>query len=220
MQTVDGQTTVLLFEALDGGDHEPLVRLSYGDNPARFERAVLSVIERHHPTVCERTDSSAFSLTQPRDLLQGAVTPTVREDYLRLTGGTCALAVGDVHAVLDPLTGQGANVASYSASVIGAAIMEDIAFDALFCEKVAHRRSDFVWGASDWTNMLLMDPLPSHVTTFYERMTSDAELADLYASNFNHPSAQWDTFASPQRTQAVMDGRRPKPPLIAESMTA
>ena len=48
-------------------------------------------------------------------LLQGALTPIVREDYARLSNGRYALAVGDSHTVVDPMMGQGANSASYSA---------------------------------------------------------------------------------------------------------
>jgi 2-polyprenyl-6-methoxyphenol hydroxylase-like FAD-dependent oxidoreductase len=94
----------------------------------------------------ERIDHAGFQLMGPRDLLQGGLTPVVREDYVRLSNGRYALAMGDARCVVDPVNGQGANSASYSAEVIGRAIVEDYAFDERFCQRVARERQAFVQG--------------------------------------------------------------------------
>ncbi|MEV5300666.1 hypothetical protein [Amycolatopsis methanolica] len=54
----------------------------------------------HHPATAERVLGD-FALTDPRDLLQGAVTPAVREDFLPLGDDRFALALGDAHVVVD-----------------------------------------------------------------------------------------------------------------------
>jgi 2-polyprenyl-6-methoxyphenol hydroxylase-like FAD-dependent oxidoreductase len=57
------------------------------------------------------------------------VTPVLREDYAVLPNGRVVIALGDAHSVVDPVVGQGANSASYSAWELGTVIAEDPNFD-------------------------------------------------------------------------------------------
>jgi 2-polyprenyl-6-methoxyphenol hydroxylase-like FAD-dependent oxidoreductase len=198
----EGFATALLFENIPGGDLEVLADISYEDDPARFNRVVLEKLEHHYPMCFERVDQSSFELLGPTDLLQGALTPVVREDYVRLSNGTYALAMGDAHCLVDPVNGQGANSASYSAFVIGRAILDDYALDERFCRRVARERQAFVYGVSDWTNMIL-NPEP-HVVELLGAMSQNKALCDAYTQNFNHPDRQWDALATPQRTAAFI----------------
>jgi 2-polyprenyl-6-methoxyphenol hydroxylase-like FAD-dependent oxidoreductase len=198
----EGFATALLFESIPGGDLEVLADISYGDDPARFNRVVLEKLEHHAPMCFERVDQSSFGLLGPTDLLQGALTPVVREDYVRLSSGTYALAMGDAHSLVDPVNGQGANSASYSAFVIGQAILDDYALDERFCRRVAREREAFVYGVSDWTNMIL-NPEP-HVVELLGAMSQNQALCDAYTQNFNHPDRQWAALATPQRTAAFI----------------
>ncbi len=125
IQTFEGNATTLLFETVPGGDLEVLAGTPYDDNPAAYERLVLDKLEAHFPPIFERSDPSGFGLTRPSSILQGAVTPTVRRSSAELDGGIWAIAVGDAHVTVDPLVGQGANSASYSAWTLGEAILED-----------------------------------------------------------------------------------------------
>jgi len=198
----EGFATALLFEAIPGGDLEVLADVRYDDDPHRFHAAVLEKVERHFPMLHERIDLGAFALQGPTDILQGALTPIVREDYLRLASGRYALAVGDAHCVVDPVNGQGANSASYSAWTIGEAILADYGFDERFCQRVAREREAFVLGVSDWTNMIL-NPQP-HVVELIGAMSQNKALCDAYTENFNHPDRQWDALATPERTAAFI----------------
>jgi 2-polyprenyl-6-methoxyphenol hydroxylase-like FAD-dependent oxidoreductase len=136
------------------------------------------------------------------DILQGGLTPVVREDYVQLANGRFALAMGDAHAVVDPVNGQGANSASYSAFVIGRAIVEDYALDEHFCRRVARERRAFVHGVSDWTNLMLK-PKP-HLLELIATMAQCKPLCDRFTQNFNHPDRQWDALATPERTAAYI----------------
>jgi 2-polyprenyl-6-methoxyphenol hydroxylase-like FAD-dependent oxidoreductase len=198
----EGFATALLFESIPGGDLEVLADISYEDDPARFTQVVLEKLEHHSPMCFERVDQSSFGLLGPTDLLQGALTPVVREDYVRLSSGTYALAMGDAHSLVDPVNGQGANSASYSAFVVGQAILDDYALDERFCRRVARQREAFVHGVSDWTNMIL-NPEP-HVVELLGAMSQNQALYDAYTQNFNHPDRQWDAVATPQRTAAFI----------------
>ena len=198
----EGFATALLFENIPGGDLEVLADIRYEDDPAEFDRVVLDKLQEHYPMCFERVDRAGFGLQGPTDLLQGALTPVVREDYVRLSSGRYALAMGDAHCVVDPVNGQGANSASFSAWVIGHAILEDYAFDERFCRRVAREREPFVHGVSDWTNLIL-NPQP-HVVELLGAMAQSKPLCDAYTRNFNHPDRQWDALATPERTAAFI----------------
>lgn len=201
-----GFGTALLFEAIPGGDLEELAQVPYDEDPASYDRLVLEKLGRHFPMAFERIDSTEFGLWSDRDLLQGALTPIVRQDYAGLDNGRYALAVGDCHVVVDPLMGQGANSASYSAWTIGEAILADHVFDERFCERVARQREEFVIGVSDWTNLMLNPP--PHVLEFIAAMASDKALCDEFTTNFNHPNRQVDVLGTPERTRAFLEMRQ------------
>ncbi|MGH2875390.1 MAG: monooxygenase, partial [Solirubrobacteraceae bacterium] len=153
-----------------------------------------------------------FGLMGPGDLLRGALTPVVRQDYVRLQSGTLALAMGDAHCVVDPVNGQGANSASYSACVVGHTILDDFGFDEQFCRRVAREREAFVHGVSDWTNMIL-NPEP-HVVGLLMAMAQSKPLCDAYTQNFNRPDRQWAAVATPERTAAFI-ARHAEPAVAA-----
>jgi len=206
MTSAAGHVTVLLFESIPGGEQEILADLSYDEDPARFERTVLDILREHHPYTFERVDESSFGLTGPLDLLQGAVTPVVREDFARLANGRFALAVGDAHVAVDPVVGQGANLASYSAWRVGEAIVSDFGFDERFCERVARSREERVHGASAWVNLMLAPP-PQHLFELVGAMSQHKEICDEFTRNFNEPERQWDILATPERTRAFLEKR-------------
>ncbi|NIJ09906.1 2-polyprenyl-6-methoxyphenol hydroxylase-like FAD-dependent oxidoreductase [Saccharomonospora amisosensis] len=206
MYSFAGHVTALLFEAVPGGEFEVLTATRYDDDPATFEKLVLKTISEHHPTIFERIDPAAFRLTGPQDLLQGAVVPSVREDYTRLPNGRYVVAVGDVHTVVDPVIGQGANSASYSAWELGQTILEDQNFDERFCKKVARRREDRVHAVSDWTNLMIRTPPPPHLLELLGAMSQNQAIADTFTDNFSYPERQWDILATPERTRNFLTG--------------
>jgi len=198
----EGFATALLFEAIPGGELEALVELDPADGPPEFDAAVLAAVERHFPMVRERIDASAFALQGRSDIVRGALTPIVREDWAPLEGGRFAVSLGDAHCVVDPVNGQGANTASYAAWALGEAILADYAFDERFCRRVASDREAFVLGAFDWTNAILNPP--PHVLELIGAMSQDKAVCDAYTQNFNHPDRQWAALASPERTAAFI----------------
>jgi len=90
MVTRHGQSSAILVEALPGGAFEQLTRM----NPADVGPALLAAIAEHAPRLREEIDAAEFALTGPEDVLQGAVTPTVREAVAKLPNGRVALAIG------------------------------------------------------------------------------------------------------------------------------
>jgi hypothetical protein len=202
--SASGHVTVLLFENVPGGDTEVLADAKYDEDPAAFERLVLDKVRVYHTQVFERIDTTRFGLTRPEDLLQGAVTPVLREDYAVLPNGRVAIALGDAHSVVDPVVGQGANSASYSAWELGTVIAEDPNFDERFAEKVAARRANRVRAISDWTNLMIGLPPAPHLLQLLGAMSQNPAVADEFTDNFNQPERQWDILATPERTTAFL----------------
>jgi 2-polyprenyl-6-methoxyphenol hydroxylase-like FAD-dependent oxidoreductase len=199
--TFDGVANALLMENVPGGDMEELATLSYDDNPKHFLSVLLGKLEKHHPTTYDRIDTSRFGLAQPQDLLQGGVVPTVRNTVVEFDGGKCAIALGDVHSIVDPMMGQGANVASYAAFVLGEEIVNSDVLDARFCEKVDLKRQDRVLAASRWTNIMLQPPSEA-LGMLIGTMSQNPALANEFTENFNFPDRQWDSVSTAERIHA------------------
>lgn len=215
----DGVATALLMENVPGGDLEELASLSYEGGSQRFLQTVLDKLEKHHPTTYDRIDTARFDLAQPQDLLQGGVVPTVRNSMVEFDDGKCAIALGDMHVVMDPMMGQGANVASYAAFVLGEEIVKADVLDARFCEKVDLKRQDRVLAASRWTNLMLQPPSEA-LGMLIGTMSQDRALADAFTENFNHPERQWDRIATPARIGAWIDSMRDRSPAAGQSVKA
>src|SRR5262249_12447562 len=162
-----------------------------------FIRTVLDKLEQHHPHIYNRIDPASFDLCSPNDILQGGVTPIVRRTTLHLGEGRFAIAAGDIHCTVDPLLGQGANIASHAGFVLGEEIVKDTAFDAEFCERVDQRRQARVLGASRWTNVMLQPPSPELLDLTVE-MSRSQSLCDEFTDQFNEPERQWSRLASGQ----------------------
>jgi 2-polyprenyl-6-methoxyphenol hydroxylase-like FAD-dependent oxidoreductase len=199
--TFDGVANALLMENVPGGDMEELATLSYDDNPKHFLSVLLGKLEKHHPTTYDRIDTSRFGLAQPQDLLQGGVVPTVRNTVVEFDGGKCAIALGDVHSIVDPMMGQGANVASYAAFVLGEEIVNSDVLDTRFCEKVDLKRQDRVLAAARWTNIMLQPPSEA-LGMLIGTMSQNPALANEFTENFNYPDRQWDGVSTPARIHA------------------
>jgi len=202
IETFEGHATTLLFECIPGGDLEVLAATSYDEDPKGYERLVLDKLERHCPPVFERVDQSSFGLTNPTSILTGSVTAVVRESHAKLDSGTCAVAVGDAHAVVDPVVGQGANAASFGAWTLGEAILEGGPFDESFCRKVDERRLPYLLGLDSWTRFMLA-PEP-HLFQLIGAMSQIKPLADDFTENFNYPDRQWEHLSSAEATAAYI----------------
>ncbi|WP_425840850.1 styrene monooxygenase/indole monooxygenase family protein [Streptomyces fractus] len=198
-----GHVTALLFECVPGGGADGLCAADAGEDEGRFLRAVLDELAHHHPTVFERVDLAAFGLTGPLDVVRTAIVPTVRADYTQLPSGRYALALGDAHITVDPIVGQGANAASYSAQVVADAIAEDLAFDELFCRRVAQRRAEVVLGAARWSELMVRPPA-EHILELLGAMSTHKSAADEFTDNFGYPDRQWSVVATPERTHAFL----------------
>lgn len=203
----NGMCQALVFENHIGGDMEVLAKTKYDDDRRAFLDLMLEKIERHYPTLYARIDREEFDLANSSlDILQGGVTPTVRKTHTWFESGKLGIAIGDVHAVVDPVLGQGANMASYAAIILGEEILANDCYDMRFLEKVDARRHDRMMCATRWTNYML-DSLRKSAPDLVEYiggLAGNRALADEFTENFNFPELQWDVFSSPRRVTAAV----------------
>lgn len=200
--TFNGMQTALVIENQVGGDLEVLARTRYEDDPRGFMKLLLSKLRQHYPDCAERIDEREFDLANgPLDILQGGVTPTVRHSHVALEEGRIAIALGDVQATVDPLLGQGANLAAHAAGVLAEQIIAQDIYDERFVEHVNLRRNDRILGASRWTNFILdaLRKMEPGFRDFLHAVGRSRALADEFTDNFNYPERQWDRFASAER---------------------
>ena len=200
----DGNQTALLFEAIPGGAFEVMTRMRYEDDPRHFEMTALALLREHAPSIATRIDVRSFGLTRPLDLLQGAITPTVRQGYARLDSGRFAIAIGDVHVLNDPLIAQGGNTASHSAWALGQAILDDFSPDERFCQRAAERIWSYARPVVEWSNFMLQPP-PPHVISLLAAAAQNQAIADAYADGFANPLPTWELLQSPARVAALLD---------------
>lgn len=198
----DGMCTALVMENHIGGELEVLSKTRYDEDPKAFLNLLLEKLYEHHPSVAERIVPEEFDLVKgSSDILQGAVPPIYREGSARLKNGKTIVGLGDVMATVDPLLGQGANMASHAARVLGEEIVKTNVFDERFVEHVDSRREDRVLCATRWTNYMLknLKELPPEFQQFIGTLSQSREMADEFTNNFNYPEKQWDYFSSPDR---------------------
>ncbi|MFC0450351.1 styrene monooxygenase subunit StyA [Rhodococcus jostii] len=204
----NGHSTALVFENHIGGDLEILAKTRYEDDPQAFRQLMIDKLRKHYPITAERLDEDEFDVANSHlDILQGGVTPAVRHGHIKLDNGKLAVLLGDAHATVDPVLGQGGNMASYAAHVLGEEITNSEVFDELFCERVDARRANRVLGATRWTNFMLTNlrELPNDFVEFLGRVAMDRQLADRFTDNFNYPETQWDIFSSPENMVAWIE---------------
>ena len=191
------------FEAVPGSAFEAVGRLQYEDDPAAFNAGLLGLIREYAPHMYERIDPAKFGLTRPLDLLQGGVTPGVRRGYVRLNNGKYALALGDVHASNDPITGQGANKASYTAWMVGEAISGTQSFDEAFCQEVEQRVWAYTAPIVNWSNAMLQPPQP-HMIEFLVAAAQNQDVADAFVNFFERPQLAWEVLSSQENTSEFL----------------
>jgi 2-polyprenyl-6-methoxyphenol hydroxylase-like FAD-dependent oxidoreductase len=196
--------TAIYIQIVRGGAFETLSHIRYEDDPRGFDAAVLGLLRDYASATYARIDPSRFELARPLDLAHAAITATVRRGYVQLRNGRFAVALGDAHVLLDPITGQGANTASHAAWVLGEAIRDGDAFDEAFCRRVEQQIWAYAGPVSQACNARLRPPA-AHVAELMVAAAHHKAIADAYVNAFNQPDAFWEILSSPERTGAFLE---------------
>lgn len=201
--TFDRRLCSILIEAIPGQALDVISNMRYADDPKKFEATVLELVREHAPLTYERINLKEFGVLRPQDVIQGAITPTVRTGYTSLGNGKFAMAVGDVHIVVDPIIAQGANNASKCAFILGEALLEADRLDENFCRETEQKLWEASRAASEWTNATLQPP-PLHAIQIFAAAAQNQSIADELVQNFNAPERNWEIFSSPANAASFL----------------
>jgi hypothetical protein len=196
-----GIVAAMLVEAVPGGPLEPITRLDVAADPAGFAHALLNVLGTFAPKLAARVDAAHFGLLGPRDVLQGAITPTVRAGWTTLPDSRLALAIGDAWIVNDPITGQGANIGSYCAWRTAHALHAADRVDAAFAGELEDELWSYAGPVTAWTNAWLQPP-PEHILGLLAAATAHQPVADAFANGFADPVRFAADLATPDAAAA------------------
>lgn len=199
--SVTGRVAGITFEALPDGPWAGRLRERYYDDPDACARVVLDLLRESGSEILDRVDPARFALTRPLDLLQGAITPTVRRPWAKVSARSYAVAVGDAAVLNDPVTGQGGNLASAAAWELGHTILAAKAFDENFRLDWENRLWNLARDVTEWTASALGPP-PAHVMDLLRAAGENQALANAFLDNFDAPHAMWASVATPEQAAA------------------
>lgn len=206
MATEYGPLMALLFENVPGGELDDLPTLDYSADPDAFNARILEALATHHPSIFARVNQDEFALYGPNHLLQGSFTPITRKPWAEIGSGHYAVAIGDLRCTQDPVTGQGANLASRDACQLAQRILDsDGRFDRAFCEEHEQATQYEVAGTVGFNNAILR-PEP-HTQRLIGAMAKNKAICDDFSTRFARPHTIWfDALKDAETCDAYVAG--------------
>ena len=179
--TVDGPCDIFVVEGVPGG---PLDAWDDVTAPVQHLARLRELLAVHFPSELERLRDA--ELVDDRSVLHGRITPVVRRPVGTLPSGAPVLGMADVVVLNDPLTSQGSNNATKSASFYLEAIN---AHQGPFDAPWMRRTFDNFWRgwahwATQWTNSWLQPATP-HQRAVIDAATAHPSVAETVAAGFD-----------------------------------
>lgn len=201
-----GLTVGLMIEAWPSGEWDVFGALA-GD-PVAVRQRMLDLLRQWVPAEYERCRS--MPLTDSRAVLVGAVTPRVSRPVARLPrSGRPVLGLGDALVRNDPLTGQGANLATHAADLYRQRIEAhgDREFNAAWMSEVFEE----FWATraapvTRWTSAMLAPGVPDHLAALLAAGAAHPEVADRFVRTYEAPHVRAPWLMDPQAVQTYLAG--------------
>jgi ribulose 1,5-bisphosphate synthetase/thiazole synthase len=189
--TKQGLAGSLLLEAIPGSELDCMKGIK---GPEDFVKKLLRMLQAYFPHIHERINVDEFRLVDPVSYVQMAIQPEIRIPYT-MVNGTLVVGCGDSVVLNDPITGQGANAASYCANVLYSLISEhaDEAWDDAFGEQYWMQSKEYVTKMSEWTNAMMGPPSESF-SALLGKASHNQETADELVTLFANPIAAHSVF--------------------------
>lgn len=189
--TDKGLARALLLEAVPGGE---LDRIKGSPGPDQFVRELSDVLKSHFPHIHERINDGGFHLVDSQSYVRMAIQPEVRVPYT-MVNGVLAVGCGDSVVLNDPVTGQGANAASYCANTLFDVLLQNVdrQWDNAIGEQYWERTKEYVTKMSDWSNAM-MGPPSAAFSELLGQASNDQAAADDLVNLFADPIAAHDAY--------------------------
>ena len=202
--SLNGPCHAVMVEAVPGGPLDrPLAEGATGDDVLA---GLLDVLRRYAPWEYERF--SRAHLADPMAALYGGYAPVVRDPVARMPGGALVWGMADSVVANDPITAQGANMASLCADVYRRAIVDHggSPFDEAFMRGAFGTYWHSARQVTAWSRVMLSGP--PHVWELYRLAERHRPTADRFANSFSDPTGLIDWFLHPERALEYVDGVR------------
>lgn len=191
--TAMGLAGVLLLEAVPGGE---LDRIKGNPAPDVFVKELLNILQTHFPHIYERINVAEFRPVDPLAYMRTAIQPKVHLPYTKV-GGTLVIGCGDSFVLNDPVTGQGANAASFCANALYEVLNDnaDRSWNVEIGERYWERTKEYVTKVSQWTNAM-MGPPSAAFSELLGKAANDQATADDIVNLFSDPVKAHDVYFS------------------------
>lgn len=175
------QGQAVLLWAVPGGPLDFPENIAGPQVVASSKEAFRRYNPEHYETIADKP------LIDDKAWLAGEATPIVRKPVALLPSGRFVVAIGDAAVTVDPLTGQGLNNASYTASVFAQAIERhgNEAFTPAWANATANEAWDYIRHAY-LLNRVFLEPLDFQGAVF-EAASQNSDLADQLISAYSDP---------------------------------
>jgi flavin reductase (DIM6/NTAB) family NADH-FMN oxidoreductase RutF len=179
--TVAGPCDIVVVEGVPGG---PLDVWDDVTGAGQHLDRLRAVLHDHFPSESARVADA--QLVDAGAVLRGRITPAVREPVGTLPGGAPVLGMADVVVLNDPLTSQGSNNATKSASFYLEAVTAHAGdFDAEWMRRTFdHFWRGWAQWATEWTNSWLRPPEP-HQRAVLDAAARHPAVAERVVSGFD-----------------------------------
>jgi hypothetical protein len=191
--TLSGPCHIMVFEGIPGG---PMDCWDDVSSPEEHLERSLALLRTYLPWEFARC--SKVELTDAKGVLSGRVTPTVRHPVATLPSGRHVFGMADAVVVNDPITGQGSNSAAKCCRMYLDAILAqgDAPFSLDWMSSTFDRYWEYAAYVVQWTNSLLMPPLP-HILALLAAADESATLASSIANAFDDSRQVFPWWSDP-----------------------
>ncbi|WP_123041433.1 styrene monooxygenase/indole monooxygenase family protein [Cohnella candidum] len=198
--TEHGPARSLLLEAVPGSE---LDRIKGDKGPITFIQEMKELLKAFFPSIYERVDEERFRLVDDQAYTRLAIQPRFHLPYTSVNG-TLVLGCGDSVALNDPITGQGANLASFCAEALFDTLKEfaDREWNVFLAERYWDRIREMVVKVSEWTNAMMGPPSDSFADLLV-RASQSQETADELVNLFLNPIQAHEAFFGISRTELL-----------------
>ncbi|MBD2386062.1 styrene monooxygenase/indole monooxygenase family protein [Cylindrospermum sp. FACHB-282] len=187
------------FEAYPGGVMDRFLGVQSGQELLELSKQVIQELTPWNYEIVENME-----LTDDKDWLCGAITPTVRHAIAHLPSGATVMGIADTVILHDPIAAQGGNNALKMAHLVTQRMIEhgNLKFDESWMQAVF---AEF-WEYAQYANALadcLLTPTP-FLQNILAAMAENPEIARDYFQGFNHPPSLFPWFFDAEECQKYL----------------
>lgn len=186
--------------AYPGGVMDRFLGVQSGQELVEISKKIIQELTPWNYEIVENME-----LTDEKDWLCGAITPTVRHAIANLPSGATVMGIADTVILHDPIAGQGGNNAIKMAHLVTQRIIEHgkLAFDESWMQSVFAEFWEYAQYANAFADSMLA-PSP-HLQDIMGAMAQNPEIARDFLQGYNHPPSLHPWFFDPEAANKYLE---------------